>query len=227
MTEVVLFVLLGAAMVLGTVGWVLRPGFALRSGPRPDRVSSVALLAGVPLVVALLYAGLGRIDALRTAPLDPVRAMAEDRTASLAARLATTPDDIDGLRLLARSYEQLGRFGEAVTARTRLVALRPDDIDALVDLADARSMLQGGSYTGDPIELVRRALKADPDNDRALASLANDAAERGDLPAAMIAWRRILEHVPADSAVARSLRDNLARAEAGPPADGPATGPTR
>ena len=209
-----LFVASAASMTFASVYWLLRPvdPAALGRGALRDKASMVVACL-VPAAALALYAWLGRPDALKPAP-DPVRTMAIERTERLAARLASQPGDVAGLRLLARSYEQLGRMQEAIATRRKLVAIDADDADALVDLAEAVAATQGRNDVGEPIELARRALTIEPRNHRALAMAANEAAERDDLPAAIDYWQRILVQVDAESDVGRSLAVTLAEAKA-------------
>lgn len=205
------FVGLATLIVVGSLSWLLRPatGTSITVARTHRRATDVALVIVVPAMVAMLYAALGRPDAIAPPPADPDRAMAEARTARLAARLDASPDDAAGWRLLARSQLQLRHLPETVRTFRRLVLMQPDDAEALVDLAEAVSATQGGSYSGEPIALVRNALTIDAANTRALAIVANEAAQRDDLVAAIAAWERIVALVPKDSSVAGSLRLNI------------------
>lgn len=55
----------------------------------------------------------------------------------LAARLEDNPDDLRGWRMLARSYGVLGERDKAAEAYGRVLALAPDDPDALFFLGEA------------------------------------------------------------------------------------------
>ncbi|GIL39431.1 c-type cytochrome biogenesis protein CcmI [Roseiterribacter gracilis] len=58
------------------------------------------------------------------------QAFIESMVARLAARLETTPDDVEGWRKLARAYRTMGRTDAARAAFAKLAALRPDDEEA-------------------------------------------------------------------------------------------------
>lgn len=64
-------------------------------------------------------------------------AMIRNMVAGLAARLEDQPDDLDGWRMLARSYNVLGEAGKAVGAYRRVLALDENDPDALFVLGEA------------------------------------------------------------------------------------------
>lgn len=53
----------------------------------------------------------------------PTQAQIKGMASRLATRLQTQPDDVAGWRMLARSYETLGRSDEAVQAYQRVLAL--------------------------------------------------------------------------------------------------------
>ena len=190
------FLIVASLLIAGSIVPLWRVGRSL--------ATRALLIVGVPLLTIAIYVALGRPDALDP-PQDADRVLAEQRTAGLAARLGTQPEDAAGWRLLARSYERLRRFDDATRAYRRLVALRPDDAEALIDLSDARSMTQGGNYMGEPIALARAALALDPANPRALAITANEAAQRDDFIAAIADWERIRALVAPDSEIAGSL----------------------
>jgi hypothetical protein len=92
----------------------------------------------------------------------------EAMVARLAARLRENPNDVDGWRLLGRSYSALQRFrsGRRLRAGGDHGAARPA---AARDFADALAMARGQSLQGEPEKLVLRALEIDPKNLKALA----------------------------------------------------------
>lgn len=208
------------------------PAMAPPAAP-PAARPSARLLAGVAAFVLVLggglYAWVGQPSALGVAPGaapaaeaahgdDPARF--ETLAERLAQRLKTQPDDAEGWAMLGRSYSVLGRPADAVQAYQRVLALRPDDAQALADLADAVASTHGGLLAGEPEALVQRALKADPDHPKALALAGTLALERGDPALAARHWARALAGVDPGSATARQLRGALdeARQRAGLPA---------
>jgi cytochrome c-type biogenesis protein CcmH len=140
----------------------------------------------------------------------------------LAARLKANPDDLEGWKMLGRSYSVLGRFPEAVQAYAKAATLAPKDADVLVDLADVFAMANGQRLDGEPEKLIERALQLDPNNLKGLALAGTAAFRRGDFARAAALWERMLPLVEAGSEDARVIRDNVAEARAkakgGPPA---------
>jgi cytochrome c-type biogenesis protein CcmH len=131
----------------------------------------------------------------------------------LAERLQENPADGEGWLMLARSYNALGRFPEASAAFGRATSLLPPDAQLLSDYADTLAMAQGRRLTGDPEQIIKRALEVDPRNIKALALSGSVAFERQDYSAAIGEWRKVLAVVPGDSSVAERIRTSIADAE--------------
>ncbi len=138
-----------------------------------------------------------------------VQAMVE----RLAARLQKGPDNGPGWQMLAKSYAALGRFGDAAAAYEKAMVLLPADAGLLADYADVLAMTQSGSFGGEPVRLVQKALAIDPKHPKALALAGTEAYRRGDFGNALRYWNKALEAVPADSDMAASVRSGIAEAE--------------
>jgi len=210
----------------------VQPGTALaKTVPRKN---AVGLLVGMslPVVAVSLYFLLGNPSGLNpaqtAAPKEAAHEVTEEQiqamVTALAQRLKDSPDDVQGWSMLARSYNALGRFGEAADAYARLVKLVPGNADMLADYADTLAMSLNKSLQGEPEKLIARALEADPKNIKALALSGSAAFERRDYQAAITRWKKILAIVPADSDLARSTNDSIGEAQtlaAGKPAVAP------
>jgi cytochrome c-type biogenesis protein CcmH len=95
---------------------------------RPDAAPAVAAISG-PTQEQLAAA-----SSLRPAEQQE---MAEDMVARLAARLESEPGDVDGWIMLMRSYQALGRGGEARAALTKAVTANPRERARLEAAAEA------------------------------------------------------------------------------------------
>jgi cytochrome c-type biogenesis protein CcmH len=211
----------------------VQPGTAITKNV--PRKNAVGLLVGLslPVVAVSLYFLLGSPEGLdptqTAAPKEAAHEVTEEQilamVTSLAQRLKDSPDDVQGWSMLARSYNALGRFGDAADAYARLVKLVPGNADMLADYADTLAMSLNKSLQGEPEKLIARALQADPKNIKALALAGSAAFERRDYPVAITQWKKILALVPADSDIARSTGDSIGEAQtlaAGKPATPPA-----
>jgi cytochrome c-type biogenesis protein CcmH len=209
---VTLFILAAATLALATL-LPLAPvliGSASTCGPRAWRTAAALGLA-LPLAAALLYAQLGRPDAINPPPPMPAASPVQQMVQRLADRLQRAPDDAEGWALLARAYEQLGRPQDALPAYVQLERLRPDDPQPLSQHAVTLAMVRGEGLAGEPEALLQRALKLDAEHTPTLALLGSAAVERGDTAAAVGYWKRMLATVPADSEMAASLRDSIGK----------------
>jgi cytochrome c-type biogenesis protein CcmH/NrfG len=146
--------LLGVA-ALGLATTLLLAGVAYRT--TLPRSGSAMPVPGAPAATAL-------VAAAPTAP--PMELMA----ARLAERLRSTgSSNGEDWTLLARAYVQLHRYGEAVAAFDRARELLGDrDAQRLADHAEAMIAARDGRFEAKARELVEAALRADPENGKAL-----------------------------------------------------------
>lgn len=140
-------------------------------------------------------------------------AQIEGMVARLAQRLQTQPDDAAGWRMLAKSYETLGRFPQAVAAYQRLLSLQAPDADLLVDYAVTLGMSQGQTLVGEPEAIINEALKLNPRHVQALALSGSAAFEAHDYARAKARWTQILNQLPPDSEIRASIERNIAKAQ--------------
>jgi cytochrome c-type biogenesis protein CcmH len=129
----------------------------------------------------------------------------------LATRLRESPGDIEGWKLLGRSYSALGRFPESATAYAKAAVLEPRDAQLLADFADVLAMAQGQRLEGEPEKLIARALELDPKNLKALALAGTAAYARKDYATAAAQWEKMLPLVHPDSEDARAIRRTCRR----------------
>ncbi len=183
-----------------------------RRGGRAAMILAGVSIPVLALAVYLVVGNPGAIDpqAAHGVTLRQVEGMVE----RLASRLKDHPDDVEGWKLLGRSYNVLGRFQEAAQAYAKAAARAPRDAQLLADFADALGMAQGQRLAGDPEKLIARALEIDPGNLKALALAGTAAFERKDFKAAAAYWERMLPLVAADSEDARAIRSNVVEAKA-------------
>jgi cytochrome c-type biogenesis protein CcmH len=186
--------------------------------PKRTWVFAVALLVLIPSAAFILYALLGKPEAITSSAGERDAHDVSDQQIlamvdSLAQRLKTRPDDADGWVLLARSYQALGRYADAAGAYGHAETLVPDNPGLLADYADALAMAQGRKLSGKPAELAARALAIDPNHRKALALAGTAALEGRDLDGALGYWRRLLAQLPAGSEDARQITAIIAEIE--------------
>jgi cytochrome c-type biogenesis protein CcmH len=195
------------------------------AGARPARRTAWALALLLPAASVLTYLQLGDPGAIGSPGAAPAAVTTADgdqhsvsgeqiegMVANLAQRLKSQPEDAEGWMMLGRSYTALGRYPDAVLAFRRAVALAPGDATLLSDFADVLGMAQGRRLAGEPAGLVQQALDIDPKHVKALALAGSAAFESRDYTAAQGFWERLIEVVPPDSDIARSVRGSIAQA---------------
>jgi len=193
-------------------------------GPRPSTRLVATLAAAVLVVAGAGYAWTGSPGlALGTAtnaaasaepasPHDSNDMQFAAAVEKLAAKLETQPDNAEGWAMLARSYSRLGRFGEAVPAYAKAVALNGNDANLLADYADALAVNSDRKIEGEPLKLVERALKLEPDNPKALALAGTAAFDRKDYAGAVRYWEKLAEVAPPDNQFMAQLQSSIAEA---------------
>jgi cytochrome c-type biogenesis protein CcmH len=190
---------------------------AAEAAPRASgRGAAIAVGLAVPVCALALYFFVGSPDAVdpRMSPDKVSELRVEDMVARLEAKMRDNPENVEGWKMLGRSYAVLGRFADAVDAYSKAAQRAPRDAQLLADFADALAMAHGQSLQGEPEKLVLRALEIDPQNLKALALAGTAAFHRGDYKRAAETWQRMLALVPPDSEDARSISDNVAEARA-------------
>jgi cytochrome c-type biogenesis protein CcmH len=184
------------------------------SAPR-SRALVAALAIAIPAFSLGLYFFVGNPGALQLEIEHQTNArQLEAMIERLATRLRDSPEDVEGWKLLGRSYSVLGRFREAADAYAKAAVRAPRDAQVLADLADMLAMSREQvNLQGEPEKLVLRALELDPENLKALALAGTAAFERKDFAGAVRYWQRMLPLVAPGSEDARSIQASIAEAQ--------------
>jgi cytochrome c-type biogenesis protein CcmH len=151
----------------------------------------------------------------------------------LAQRLEQNPDDVNGWRMLGRSYMSLNNHPKAIAAFERVVDLEDgQSAQSLVELGEAVLAAEGGqTMSPRAMSLFENALAVEPNNQAALFWGGLAAVNRGDTEGAADRWERLLgTNPPADIRGVIEQRVAEWRGETPPPAaasmDQPAPAPT-
>jgi cytochrome c-type biogenesis protein CcmH len=115
--------------------------------------------------------------------------------------------------MLGRSYTALEKYREASDAYAKATALKADDADLWADYAFAMAMVNGQRVQGPPLELVKKALKLDPENAKALELAGSAAFEAKNYKEALNYWQRLLQKTPPDSELAKALSQRISEAK--------------
>lgn len=135
----------------------------------------IALIVLIPLISLAVYLNTGsRLaldDVARAEFLAQQEAAAtpdiEAMVAQLAERLKAAPDDGEGWWMLGRSYLVMGQLEDAKLAFAKALPLQDGNADLMADFADTLGRLNQSDLTGEAKPLILRALKLDPNQQKA------------------------------------------------------------
>ena len=190
----------GSAIVLGPL---LRNFFRGHDDdPRPGITLSTGIILALLLPVAalLLYSRWTSWNWSATGDqaaeaAEQVHAM-DEAVANLERRLTSQPDDVEGWRMLGRSYVNMRRFDAAAEAYGRVVALTGgDDVMALADYGEALFLSDPGGMNGEAGALFQELIE------RAGTALRarREVDESGDDAEGTRLWTRLLDMNPPDA----------------------------
>lgn len=177
-----------------------------------NRIGLYALgLAGAAAVIALGVryrqnggesSGAAPSAAAPAAPQGDVGQM----VAALEARLKASPKDPEGWRMLAWSYFNLNRFGDAAKAYARATELAPNDAGLWSALGESLVYAHRKGVDADAAHAFSRAIEIDPKDARARYFLSVRKDMAGDHKGAIDDWIAVLRDAPADAPYAESVR---------------------
>lgn len=242
------FVAIVALMVLAAVALViyplLRPLPAAAKG-EPEQKKAAPLAFALSVVLALLavalYSQINNFpwnNPTAAEPLPPGHGeltsggSMEAVTAALEARLQQEPNDLEGWRMLGRTYLVSGNAAKAASAYERANSIAPaKDPGLLLDLAEALVLTEDPAVQPRARAIIEEALAADPGNEKALWYQGVMAVRSGDTETAKRNWTRLLESNPPPEireVIANQLRELGVDVPGGPAAPamaGAAAGP--
>jgi len=148
----------------------------------------------------------------------------QEMVARLEQRLRQNPDDPQGWMMLGRSYAAMNQLQAAREALQQADRRRPDHPTTLIALAEVLAAQQGDTLDGEPIALVERALRVEPDFARGLWLAGVHAFNQGDRERARQLWQRLVG-VPGLSPDALAQINEAIAQTGGAPAPTRATAP--
>lgn len=181
-----------------------------------SKQAAIALAIVLPVAATLTYLSIGNPAAITPASAQSAPAMTQaDVQAmvdSLAARLASNPDDATGWFMLARSYRYFERYEDAAAAFGKAATVIQTDPLALSEYAETLARSSQTGFKGEPTQLLERALALNPNQPFALTLAGAAALERQDYPAAIAYWQQLHGQLAPDSDTARVVASSIERA---------------
>ncbi len=170
----------------------------------PDQISSgsgrptlVVIAVAVPVLAIAMYMLLGTPAMVEFDPSQQVAQQGkempsvEEMLASIKQRLKEKPNDTEGWFLLGRTYMVLEQHADAAKAFEQLLKLSGEESTVMLALADAVTMVQGGSMQGRPAELINKSLKLAPESQTALWMGGLMESQKGNFAQAITYWKRL------------------------------------
>jgi cytochrome c-type biogenesis protein CcmH len=202
--------------------WVLAALFALvaaaflfvplwRERSRSGRWSPAALAAVALTIPAAV--GLYLHVTTYTAPPAGHGGSAEERKLvdALADKMRANPDDVEGWRLLGRSYMALGEYANGRRAFTQAYKRTPmPDAGLKLSLAESMVLTDRSTLSGEAGDLIEDVLAGEPNNQTALWYGGWAALAEGRDAIARARWSRLLASNPPAN-ISQILRQQLAQ----------------
>ncbi|MFQ5469906.1 MAG: c-type cytochrome biogenesis protein CcmI [Gammaproteobacteria bacterium] len=188
-------------------------------------LTSAIILGIAPVFVVSLYLTLGKPELIdgESSTNEVASAGGEDKQHSMSELdsyiekleqyLQQNPDDVEKWAMLGRTYYALGRYQDAAQTMGNAMSAGYQEPNFLVDYADALAMTTDRSLEGKPMNLIKRALRMDPNNQKALWLSGTAAYEKGDFESALRYWQRLKSLVPPGSEDAKSMQANIDEAK--------------
>lgn len=179
----------------------------------PLKITAIALAVLLPLASIGLYLKIGNPDAFQPQTVHGMGGMARTEAGlkDLEDKVQQNPDDPNALVMLARSYVEMERYVDAVKTYEKLVKIIPNEAVLWADYADAMAMTHQ-SLIGPATKLLEQALALNPDEPKALALSGTAAMERGDYPAAVRYWEKLLKQIQPGTPDAKMVEDGIQEA---------------
>ena len=166
---------------------------------KPSTLTIAVIAILMPVFVIGLYLKLGDIDVIKNVQdQNPHQAVngemhsIDDMVEKLRSRLQTQPDDINGWKMLGRTYMVLNRYNDAAMAYGKVHELGDEDPGFLSDYAEALIMANDSKFTDKSLEMLSLALKKNPDQKKALWISGFAALDKGNNSEALQYWEHLL-----------------------------------
>ncbi len=194
-----------------------------QSTPAQGKWVAWVLVLFVPIVAVSLYLNYGDLRAFDPSAQaqantrqtgsptqQPSAASIEKMVDGLAKRLQQEPNDPQGWMMLGRSYMVMGRYKLASNAYAQLQKLVGDDVNVLLQYAQAKVMSNNEQWDASSIAMVEKALTIEPENPVALSLTGILAARRGNRDTAISMWRKAQTTMQPNSTEYNELENMIA-----------------
>ncbi|MCL5801732.1 MAG: c-type cytochrome biogenesis protein CcmI [Gammaproteobacteria bacterium] len=187
--------------------------------PGAARGTAIVVAVAIPVLAVAMYSILSQMELTHgPQPMESAQGggiSPEIMVQRLAERLKSNPNDGEGWARLGLSYGVLGRYKEAAEAYAKALPLMGDNPQLLADYAEVMALSHEDQHlAGQPTELFQKALKLDPDNQKALWLAGMASFQKEDYRSAINYWQRLVASLPPNSEGLDTVKNHIAEAQA-------------
>lgn len=137
--------------------------------------------------------------------------------ANVEQRLKENPNDLQGWKVISRTYLALNRYDDAIQAYLRILELEGESAETYASLADATGLKAGGEVTAQATQYAVKALELNPNSRQALWLAGLGAMQKGEKAKARNYWGRLVPLLDSVPEQQQELRDIIAQSIGEPP----------
>ncbi|MGH8108184.1 MAG: tetratricopeptide repeat protein [Arenimonas sp.] len=194
--------------------------FATYPIAKTHRKFALGLFIGLPVVTFSLYHFIGTPKALDAAFIAKNQPTQDINTAiaELEAELASSPDNLEGWLLLARTRMAMDEFDAAGKAFAKAILLEPNNPDLKTEYAEV--MMRASSnrtFPAEAVKLLEQALQENPEHQRALFFLGMHYLQQDASDQAEIYLNKLIPLLDAKAGNTLRTQINIARAKQNKP----------
>ena len=160
---------------------------------KPAVWTAVVLAVAMPISAMGLYMWVGNPEALNPLALKSPDQVDQKDLAKLAQtladRLQSQPDNLQGWVMLGRTYRTLENFDASLKAYDTALKLSADD-DLQLERIEVMAMQRQGQFEGEPWRVIREILQKDPQHFGALLTAGSASYAEGKYADALKYWEQ-------------------------------------
>jgi len=198
---------------------------------KPAVWTAVVLAVALPISAMGFYMWVGEPEALNPMALKSPDQVDQKDLAKLAETLAdklqSQPENLQGWVMLGRTYRTLENFDASIKAYDAALKLSADD-DLQLERIEVMAMQRQGNFDGEPWRVIREILQKDPQHYGALLTAGSASYAEGKYSDALKYWEKARKPLEANHPDLAGLDNAIAtvRDKMGLPAKVASTGPS-
>jgi cytochrome c-type biogenesis protein CcmH len=180
---------------------------------KPAVWTAVVLAVAMPISAMGLYMWVGNPEALNPLALKSPDQVDQKDLAKLAQtladRLQSQPDNLQGWVMLGRTYRTLENFDASLKAYDTALKLSADD-DLQLERIEVMAMQRQGLFEGEPWRVIREILQKDPQHFGALLTAGSASYAEGKYADALKYWEQARKPLDANNPDLPGLENAIA-----------------